>query len=86
MKIYEVSGIGEPTILSKNYISTFYVKSPKLSARFKAEDAQSKDGYLLNGKDTFEIHLSANPRAETDVIITRPDAASKRAHEPTSTY
>jgi len=82
VKIYEVSGIGEPTILSKNYISTFYVKSPKLSARFKAEDAQSKDAYLLNGQDTFEINLSANPRTETDVLITKPDASTKRVHQP----
>lgn len=82
VKIYEVSGIGEPTILSKNYISTFYVKSPKLTARFKAEDAQSKDTYMLNGEETYEIHLSDNPRTETDVIITKPDAALKRAHEP----
>ena len=74
----QVSGIGEPTVLSKDYISTFYVKSPKLTATFKAEDAGSKDSYLLNGKDTFEIHLSTNPRTETDVIITKPEAAKRR--------
>ena len=86
VKIYEMSGIGEPTILSPNYVSTFFVKSPKLSATFKAEDPTNKAEYLLNGKDAFEIQLSENPKSETDVIITKRLLSAKRGHEAMSTY
>lgn len=85
VKISELSGIGEPTMLSPNYVSTFFVKSPKVSATFRAEDPVSREEYLLNGKDRFEIKLSENPKSETDVIISK-DTAAKRAHEVTSKY
>lgn len=84
VKIYELSGIGEPTVLSPNYVSTFFVKSPKRSASFKAEDPNTKDEYLLNGKNVFEVQLNENPKSETDVIITKSDLSSKHTHEATS--
>jgi len=80
VKIYEISGIGEPTVLSPKYVSTFFVKSPKSTATFKAMDPGSSEGYLLNGKEQYEIQLNENPKAETDVLISKSDTA-KREHE-----
>lgn len=77
VKIYEVSGIGEPTVLSPNYVSTFFVKSSKPSATFKAEDPKTHEGYLMNGKDLFKVELSQNPLLEDDVVITE-DTPTKR--------
>ena len=72
IKIYELSGIGEPTVLSPNYVSTFFVKSPKTIASFKAIEQASQEEYLLNGKNIFEIKLGDDVNVETDVIITKP--------------
>lgn len=77
VKIYELSGIGEPTVLSPNYVSTFFVKSSKPSASFKAEDPNTHEEYLMNGKNIFKFELSQNPMLEDDVVITE-DIPTKR--------
>ena len=72
VKIFEVSGIGEPTLLSPNFISTFFLKSPKDSAKFKAVDPITNELYLLNEQASLEVKLDANPRIETEVQVTAP--------------
>ena len=72
VKIFEVSGIGEPTFLSPNFISTFFLKSPKESAKFKALDPITNEVYLLNEQPALEIKLDTNPRIETEVQVTAP--------------
>ena len=79
IKIFEVSGIGEPTVLSPNFISTFFLKSPKESATFRAMDPTNNEAYLLNEQPALEIKLDKNPRVETEVQITRVKAAKKSA-------
>jgi len=81
VKIYEMSGIGEPTVLSPNYVSTFFVKSSRPSATFKAEDPTTHEEYLLNGKNVFKVDLNQNPTTENDVTITSDTSSSKRAPE-----
>lgn len=76
VKIYEVSGIGEPTVLSPNYVSTFFVKSSRPSASFRAEDPRTHEKYLLNGKNVFKVSLSQSPTSENDVIITEDAVAA----------
>ena len=85
VKIYEVSGIGEPTVLSPNYVSTFFVKSSKPSATFKAEDPSTHQAYLMNGKNLFKVDLSQNPSTEDDVLITE-DASTRRTSDEPSMY
>ena len=72
VKIFEVSGIGEPTVLSPDFISTFFLKSPKDSATFKAVDPTNNEAYLLNEQPSLEVKLDANPRIETEVQVTAP--------------
>ncbi len=72
IKIFEVSGIGEPTVLSPNYVSTFFIKSPKESATFRAVDPTTNEAFLLNGLTTFEVKLDQNPEKQTEVQITKP--------------
>jgi len=84
VKIYEMSGIGEPTLLSPNYVSTFFVKSSHPTASFKAEDPTTHEDYLLNGKNVFKVDLSQSPSDENDVVITT-DASSNAKHAPEKT-
>jgi len=80
VKIYELSGIGEPTVLAPNYVSTFFVKSSRPSATFKAEDPNTHEEYLLNGKNLFKINLRQTPTIEDDIVITE-DMSAKRTPE-----
>lgn len=75
VKILEVSGIGEPTMLAPNFISTFFLKSPKDSAKFKALDPTNNEAYLLNDQPALEVKLDSNPRIETEVQITAPKSS-----------
>ena len=79
VKIFEVSGIGEPTVLSPNFISTFFLKSPKESATFRAIDPNSNEAYLLNDQPSLEIKLDQNPRVETEVQVTAPKTLATSA-------
>ena len=86
VKIYEMSGIGEPTLLSPNYVSTFFVKSSHPTASFKAEDPSTHEEYLLNGKNIFKVDLSRSASTENDVVITTDASSAKRAPEKTSKF
>lgn len=77
VKIFEVSGIGEPTVLSPNFISTFFLKSPRESATFKAVDPMNNEEYLLNEQPALEVKLDSNPRIETQVQVTAPKTSRK---------
>lgn len=72
VKIYEISGIGEPTVLSPNYVSTFFLKSPKDAAVFRAVDPITNEAYLLNGQTILEVSLDQNPTRQTEVQVSRP--------------
>ena len=78
VKIFEVSGIGEPTLLSPNFISTFFVKSPKDSAMFKAVDPVTNEVYWLNEQPSLKVKLNENPRIETKVQVTAPKYSKQK--------